>query len=155
VAVKVLAEHLALDPVFRKRFEMEAHSISRLNHPNICVLHDVGRQDAIEYLVMEHLEGVTLATRLSAAPLTIQDVLEYGIQIADALSAAHRCGISHRDIKPGNVMLSKNRHKAAGLRLGEAAGCRRSHQRDNGHRNDAARRGPGYVAIHGSGANTR
>jgi eukaryotic-like serine/threonine-protein kinase len=107
VAVKVLAERLALDPVFRKRFEMEARSISSLNHPHICVLHDVGRQDSIEYLVMEHLEGVTLAARLAAGPLTIEEVLEYGIQIADALSAAHRCGISHRDLKPGNVMLTK------------------------------------------------
>src|SRR3954452_15421138 len=107
VAVKVLAERLALDPLFRKRFEMEARSISSLNHPHICVLHDVGRQDSIEYLVMEHLEGVTLAARLAAGPLTIEEALEYGIQIADALSAAHRCGISHRDLKPGNVMLTK------------------------------------------------
>jgi Tol biopolymer transport system component len=107
VAVKVLADHLALDPVFRKRFEREARSISSLNHPHICVLHDVGRQDAIEYLVMEHLEGVTLATRLAAAPFSIEEVLEYGIQIADALAAAHRCGISHRDLKPGNIMLTK------------------------------------------------
>jgi Tol biopolymer transport system component len=107
VAVKVLAEHLALDPVFRKRFEREARSISSLNHPHICVLHDVGRQEAIEFLVMEHLEGVTLGTRLAAAPFTIEQVLEYGIQIADALAAAHRCGISHRDLKPGNIMLTK------------------------------------------------
>jgi Tol biopolymer transport system component len=107
VAVKVLAEHLALDPVFRKRFEREARSISNFNHPHICVLHDVGRQDAIEYLVMEHLEGVTLAKRLAAAPFTIEQVLEYGIQIADALAAAHRCGISHRDLKPSNIMLTK------------------------------------------------
>src|SRR5207237_5325065 len=72
-----------------------------------CVLHDVGRQDDIEYLVMEHLDGMTLAARLAAAPFTIEQVLEYGIQIADALAAAHRHGISHRDLKPGNIMLTK------------------------------------------------
>jgi serine/threonine protein kinase len=107
VAVKVLAEDFTLDPVFLKRFEREARSISSLNHPHICVLHDVGRQDAIEYLVMEHLEGVTLSARLAAGPFTIEQVLEYGIQIADALAAAHRCGLSHRDLKPGNIMLTK------------------------------------------------
>src|SRR3954468_24536917 len=108
VAVKVLADHLALDPTFRKRFEREARSISSLNHPHICVLHDVGRHDDIQYLVMEHLEGITLAAQLAAAPFTIPQVLEYGIQFADALAAAHRCGISHRDLKPGNIMLTKS-----------------------------------------------
>ena len=121
VAVKVLEAHLALDPVFRKRFEREARSISSLNHPHICVLHDVGRQDDIEYLVMEYLEGVTLLTRLAAAPFTIEQVLEYGIHIADALAAAHRCGISHRDLKPGNVMLTKTGMKLLDFGLAKLA----------------------------------
>ena len=88
---------------FRKRFQREARAISKLNHANICTLHDVGEQDGIDYLVMEHLEGETLETRLKKGPLPPSDVLNYGIQIANALDRAHRSGIVHRDLKPGNV----------------------------------------------------
>src|SRR5438067_10140860 len=100
VAVKVLPEHLAADPDSRQRFEREARVVSSLNHPHICVLHDVGHQDGIDFLVMEYLEGETLAARLSRGPLSIEQTLEYAIQIASALAAAHRRGIAHRDLKP-------------------------------------------------------
>ena len=108
VAVKVLPSDLADSPGARQRFEREARAISGLNHPHICVLHDVGRQDHIDFLVMEYLEGETLAARLSRGPLPIQQALQYAISIADALAAAHRGGILHRDLKPGNVMLTKS-----------------------------------------------
>ncbi len=107
VAIKVLPEHLADDPDSRQRFEREARAVSSLNHPHICVLHDIGHQDGIDFLVMECLEGETLAARLTKGPLPVDQALQYGIQIASALAAAHRCGISHRDLKPGNVMLTK------------------------------------------------
>jgi len=107
VAIKVLPEHLADDPDSRQRFEREARAVSSLNHPHICVLHDIGHQDGIDFLVMECLEGETLAARLTKGPLTVEQALQYGIQIAGALAAAHRRGISHRDLKPGNVMLTK------------------------------------------------
>src|SRR5579862_297384 len=108
VAIKVLPADLADNSDARQRFEREARAVSSLNHPNICVLHDVGRQDGIDFLVMEYLEGETLGHRLSKGPLPIQQALQYAIQIADALAQAHRQGIFHRDLKPGNVMLTKS-----------------------------------------------
>src|SRR5689334_9939359 len=105
VAVKVLPASLASDPIFRERFDREARTISSLDHPHICVLHDVGREGAIEYLVMQFLDGETLADRLTRGALPIAQVLEYGAQMAAALDRAHRAGIVHRDLKPGNVML--------------------------------------------------
>ena len=111
VAVKVLPSNLADNPDARQRLDREARAISSLNHPYICVLHDVGRQDRIDFLVMEYLEGETLAARLSRGPLPIQQALQYAISIADALAAAHRGGILHRDLKPGNVMLTKSSAK--------------------------------------------
>ncbi|HXV60103.1 MAG TPA: serine/threonine-protein kinase, partial [Vicinamibacteria bacterium] len=107
VAIKVLPEHLSKSEEWRARFEREAKVISRLNHPNICTLHDVGREGDIHYLVMEHIEGETLAARLTRDALGLEKVLEYGIQIAQGLDKAHRAGIVHRDLKPGNVMLTK------------------------------------------------
>jgi len=107
VALKVLPQHLAADPDLRQRFEREARAVSSLNHPHICALFDVGRQDGIDFLVMEYLEGETLADRLGRGPLPTEQVLRYGIEIADALDKAHRQGIVHRDLKPGNVMLTK------------------------------------------------
>jgi eukaryotic-like serine/threonine-protein kinase len=107
VALKVLPPHLAADPDLRQRFEREARAASSLNHPHICALFDVGRQEGIDFLVMEYLEGETLADRLSRGPLPTEQVLRYGIEIADALDKAHRQGIVHRDLKPGNVMLTK------------------------------------------------
>jgi serine/threonine protein kinase len=108
VAVKVLASHLSASPDSRQRFEREAKTISQLSHPHICALHDVGREGDVEYLVMEYLEGETLAERLLKGPLPLEQTLRYGTQIADALDKAHRQGIVHRDLKPGNVMITKS-----------------------------------------------
>src|SRR5215470_13594835 len=99
VAIKVLPSELASDPDRRARFEREAHAIAALSHPHICTIHDVGRENGTDYLVMELLEGETLADRLGRAkarPLPIQDVLRYAIEIADAIDKAHRAGIVHR-----------------------------------------------------------
>jgi eukaryotic-like serine/threonine-protein kinase len=106
VAIKILPPQLSNDPVRKQRFEREAKTISSLNHPNICVLYDVGHQDGTDYLVMECVEGETLAKRLEKGPLPLEQVLKYGAQIADALDKAHRAGIVHRDLKPGNIMLT-------------------------------------------------
>ncbi|CAN5766400.1 hypothetical protein BH18ACI5_BH18ACI5_30280 [soil metagenome] len=113
VAIKVLPSFLASDPDFRARFEREARSISALNHPHICTLHDVGEVTGpdggvVSYLVMEHLDGETLAARLTRGPLALDTVLNYACQIADALDKAHRQGIIHRDLKPANVFLLKS-----------------------------------------------
>src|SRR5215467_9445249 len=106
VAIKILPREMSSDPVRKQRFEREAKTISSLNHPHICVLHDVGSQDGLSYLVMECLEGETLAKRLEKGPLPLELVLKFGAQIADALDKAHRAGIVHRDLKPGNIMLT-------------------------------------------------
>ena len=108
VAVKVLPPHLAASPESRQRFEREARTISQLSHPHICALYDVGREGDTEYLVMEYLEGETLADRLARGSLPIEQVLRYGCEIADGLDKAHRQGIVHRDLKPGNVMITKS-----------------------------------------------
>src|SRR5258708_6018109 len=106
-AIKILAKGMAEAAEVRQRFEREARAVSSLNHPHICALYDVGNQDGIEYLVMEYLEGATLAARIQKGPLPSADLLRYASQIADALDKAHRQGIVHRDLKPGNVMLTK------------------------------------------------
>src|SRR5215468_3274664 len=106
VAIKVLPAHLSADPVRKQRFEREAKTISSLNHPHICVLYDVGHQEGTDYLVMECVEGETLAKRLEKGPLSLEQVLKYGAQLADALDKAHRSGVVHRDLKPGNIMLT-------------------------------------------------
>ncbi len=111
VAVKVLLTHLSSNPDLRARFEREAKAISALQHPNICVLHDVGCLDGVDFLVMEYLEGETLAARLARKPLTTDEALKISIEIADALEKAHRAGIVHRDLKPGNVMLTRGAAK--------------------------------------------
>src|ERR1700692_4620406 len=107
VAVKVQPEHLSQKPQLRERFEREARAVSRLNHSNICTLHDVGQQDDVDYLVMEFLEGDTLAQRLRKGPLPLEQALRYAVEIAGALDHAHRHGVIHRDLKPGNIMLTK------------------------------------------------
>ncbi|HVR40600.1 MAG TPA: protein kinase [Thermoanaerobaculia bacterium] len=107
VAIKVLPADLARSAQLRLRFEREAKAISSLNHPNICTLHDVGEADGIDYIVMEYLEGDTLADRVARGPMPIDQVLRYGIEIADALEKAHRSGIVHRDLKPSNVIITK------------------------------------------------
>ena len=121
VAVKILPAALAQNQQFRMRFEREARSISQLNHPHICTIHDVGSDDGIDYLVMELLEGESLAERLSRGPLPLSDVLRYGIQIGEALDRAHRSGIVHRDLKPGNIMLTKAGAKLLDFGLARAA----------------------------------
>jgi eukaryotic-like serine/threonine-protein kinase len=108
VAIKVLPTHLADRSELRERFEREARTVASLNHPHICVLYDIGHQDGTDFLVMEYLEGETLAQRLSKGPLPLEQVLQYAIEIADALDKAHRKGITHRDLKPGNIMLTKS-----------------------------------------------
>jgi serine/threonine-protein kinase len=108
VAIKVLPSHIAADRERRERFEDEARTISQLNHPHICMLHDVGHERGIDFLVLEYLEGETLARRLERGPLPLDQLLRYGIEIADALAGAHRQSIIHRDLKPGNVMLTKS-----------------------------------------------
>src|SRR5229473_2580578 len=108
VAIKVLPAHLAERSELRERFEREAKTIASLNHPHICTLFDTGHQDDIDFLVMEYLEGETLAQRLVKGALPIQQVLQYAIEISDALDKAHRKGVTHRDLKPGNIMLTKS-----------------------------------------------
>ena len=108
VAIKVLPAELSDDPERRQRFEREARIISSLNHPHICTLYDIGHQDGVDYLVLEYLEGETLAARLERGPLPAEQVLRYGTETTDALDKAHRQGVTHRDLKPGNIMLTKS-----------------------------------------------
>jgi eukaryotic-like serine/threonine-protein kinase len=108
VAIKVLRHDIAENPGRRKRFDREARTISRLSHPHICALFDVGAQDGVEYIVIEYLEGETLAERLTKGPLPFPEAVGCAIEIAEALAEAHRHGIVHRDLKPGNVMLTRS-----------------------------------------------
>jgi len=121
VAIKVLPQHLSPSPDVRARFEREAKLISSLNHPHICTLFDVGREGETDYLVMELVEGVTLADRLKRGPLTSAELLRFGGQIADAIDRAHRAGVIHRDLKPANVMLAKTGAKLMDFGLSRAA----------------------------------
>jgi len=108
VAIKILQGHLALDDDIRQRFEREAKVVSSLNHPNICTLFDVGHQDGMDYLVMEFLDGESMADRLARGPMPLPELLKTAVEIADALDRAHRQGLVHRDLKPGNIMLTKS-----------------------------------------------
>ena len=108
VAIKVLPEHVASDPDFKQRFEREAKTISSLNHPHICTLHDIGSQDGIDFLVMEYLDGETLAQRLAKGALPLDQALKIAIEIGSGLDAAHRHGVVHRDFKPTNIMLTRS-----------------------------------------------
>ena len=129
VAIKVLNSSLVASPELKARFEREARVVSQLQHPNICVLHDVGSENGIGYLVMEFLDGESLSQRLRRGPLAVPELLKIAIEIADALSRAHRAGIVHRDLKPGNVMLTKTGAKlldfglAKPLSMSAAAGA--------------------------------
>jgi serine/threonine protein kinase len=107
VAIKILSSHLSDNPELKQRFEREAKAISSLNHAHICTLYDIGSQDGVDFLVMEYLEGETLAQRMKKGPLPLEQVTKIGSEVADALDKAHREGIVHRDLKPGNVMLTQ------------------------------------------------
>lgn len=121
VAIKILPAQFASDPARKQRFEREAKTISSLNHPHICVLYDVGHQNGMDYLVMECVEGETLARRLEKGPLPLEQVLKVGMQTADALDKAHRLGIVHRDLKPGNIMLTPTGAKLLDFGLAKMA----------------------------------
>ena len=117
----MVSPQFSSDPVRKQRFEREAKTISNLNHPHICVLHDIGHQGGIDYLVMEYVEGETLAKRLKKGPLPLQQVIKLGAQIADALDKAHRSGVVHRDLKPGNIMLTPTGAKLLDFGLAKPA----------------------------------
>src|SRR5579859_7284141 len=123
VAIKVLNAQLVGSAELRARFEREAKIISQLQHPHICVLHDVGHEGAIDYLVMEFLQGESLAEQLRKGPLDADQVLTIAVEIADALEKAHRAGVVHRDLKPGNVMLTKSGAKLLDFGLAKPLGA--------------------------------
>ena len=120
VAVKILPGHLSDNIEAKQRFDREARAISSLNHPNICTLHDIGHQDGVDFLVMEFLEGETLADRLRKGPLPSELVLKFGIEICEGLERAHKSGVVHRDLKPANVMLTKTGAKLMDFGLAKA-----------------------------------
>jgi len=121
VAIKVLPPDFANDAQLRLRFEREAKAISQLAHPNICTVYDVGHENGVDFLVMEYLEGETLADRLSKGPLPLEQIVRYGVQIAEALEKAHKAGVVHRDVKPGNIMLTKSGVKLLDFGLAKPA----------------------------------
>jgi eukaryotic-like serine/threonine-protein kinase len=121
VAIKILPSHLSANPEAKQRFDREARSISSLSHPNVCQLYDVGAQDGTSYLVMEYLEGETLADRLRKGPLPLDQALKYGVEICEGLEKAHKSGVIHRDLKPGNIMLTKGGAKLMDFGLAKPA----------------------------------
>jgi Tol biopolymer transport system component len=122
VAVKVLPTNLSSDPSLRQRLEREAKAVSKLSHPHICTLHDIGHQDGVDFLVMELVEGETLERRLAKGPLPPEQAIRFAAQIADALAKAHKRGITHRDLKPSNIMLTKSGTKLMDFGLAKASG---------------------------------
>jgi serine/threonine protein kinase len=121
VAIKVLPAHLSMRPELRERFEREARVIAALNHPNICTIFDVGSQDGVDYIVMEYLEGQTLAARLERGPLPLPEALKIAGEMIDALDKAHRKGVTHRDVKTGNIMLTGTGSKLLDFGLAKLA----------------------------------
>ncbi len=130
VAIKVLPREFAANAQLKTRFEREAKTISQLNHPNICTLHDVGHADGTDFLVMELLEGETLADRVARGPLPVSDVIRFGAQLADALERAHKAGVVHRDLKPANVMLTRSGAKLLDFGLAKSGGLYSLSQED-------------------------
>jgi len=148
VAIKILPSHLSSDPAVLQRFEREARAISSLQHPHVCVLHDIGRDNGTDYLVMEYLEGETLANRLTRGPLKVAEALKIASQIAEALATAHRHGIVHRDLKPGNIMLTRSGAKLTDFGLAKLAAVGNA---GNSHPDDALNRTvSGSVTVEGS-----
>jgi Tol biopolymer transport system component len=121
VAIKVLAGHLTASPEVRQRFEREARAVSSLNHPNICTLHDVGHEDGVDFLVLEYIEGESLQDRIARGAIPMRELLVIGIQIADALDRAHHQNLIHRDLKPGNIMLTPSGAKLLDFGLARSA----------------------------------
>src|SRR6266849_1585325 len=124
VAIKVLASHLSSSPELKQRMEREAKAISSLNHPHICHLYDIGSQDGTDYLVMECLEGETLAERLRKGAMPLNEILRIGIAVGESLAVAHRQGIVHRDLKSGNIMLTQGGAKLMDFGLAKPLGLR-------------------------------
>ncbi len=159
VAVKVLPAALSENAELRERFEREAKTISSLSHPHICALYDVGKEGATDYLVMEYLEGETLAARLGGARCRLEQVLRYGTEIADALDKAHRQGIVHRDLKPGNIMLTKSGVKLLDFGLAKPVASIASKATSTAlptqAEPDARRHDPRDVPVHGARAARR
>ena len=167
VAIKVLPRYLSQRADLRQRFEREARALASLSHPHVCPIHDIGREDGIDFLVMEYLEGETLARRLRKGALPLEQALQYGVEIAQALDEAHRHGVIHRDLKPGNIMLTKTGAKLLDFGLAKQGGTRapaRVDERAQGtavpgrpfHRIPHRRRhDPGDAGIHGTGAGGR
>src|ERR1700757_4867234 len=122
VAIKVLPAHLSTDGALKQRLEREAKAVSKLSHPHICTLHDIGHQDGVDFLVMEYLEGETLEQRLLKGPLPPEQTLRYAAQVAEGLAKAHKLGITHRDLKPANVMLTKGGAKLMDFGLAKESG---------------------------------
>jgi len=122
VAIKILAQHLSAQPELKERFDREARAISSLNHPRICTLHGIGHQNGVDFLVMEYLEGESLADRLKKGPLPLKETLKIGMEVCEALEVAHRAGITHRDLKPANIMLTRSGAKLMDFGLAKAAG---------------------------------
>jgi serine/threonine protein kinase len=122
VAVKVLPANLSSDPALRQRLDREAKAVSKLSHPHICTLHDIGHQDGVDFLVMELVEGETLDHRLIKGPLPPEQAIRFAAQIAEALAKAHKMGITHRDLKPSNIMLTKSGAKLMDFGLAKECG---------------------------------
>jgi len=129
VAVKVLPEHIARRADLRQRFEREARAVASLNHPHICVLFDIGNREGADFMVTEYLEGETLAERMGKGALPLDQALRFASQAADALDRAHRAGVTHRDVKPGNIMLTRDGVKVLDFGPGRSPRARRGGRR--------------------------